>query len=446
MLKSIRFRQRTHTAGLVLGLVILLALAWFLLRGAALSLTALPSEPAERQRLVGGQLAFLEHALRHGGAARDMQRLFPEGASFILTLYGMASANHAEQSPPGPAREATLAELRWAAAELNQPYAVAPFVDTQVRRGVFWLGQRNMLLARLLALTPAAQRPPELVKEFHDNSATLTAAFLASPTHHLDSYIGMCWPADNVTALASLLIHDRLFGTDRAAAYRAWKAWTLAHADPPTGLPAGKLDQKTGALHEPARGCANSWIIGLLGREDPAFAAELYQKYLAHFGLRSLGFRMLREYPAGRALEADVDSGPIVWGAGVTATGAGLAAARAAGDLTMAGDIANLASVFGYPRWHNLDGRPARDTLFGQLPMGDAFLAWGLSLPAPEEPLTPEASFFRKILDRWSYYVIVSVLVGLMGLRGYLAIRRTRRMKMKSEKKEEPSLTPSAIS
>lgn len=441
MLKSIRFRQRSRTPGLVLGLGILLVLAWLLLRGAALSLTALPEAPGERLRVVGGQLAFLEQALRQGGAARDMQRVFPEGASFILTLYGLAAANTAEQLPEGVGRETIISELRWAAAELDQPYVVKPFSDTQVRRGVFWLGQRNMLLARLLALTPEGRRPAELVREFHENSTALAAAFLASPTRHLDSYPGMCWPADNVTALTSLLIHDRLYGTDHSRAYHGWQAWTLAHADPPTGLPAGKLDQQTGALHEPARGCANSWIIGLLGREDPAFARELYRKYMIHFGICRLGFHMLREYPAGRAAEADVDSGPIVWGAGITATGAGLAAARAVGDFAMAGDIANLAAVFGYPRWRRVDGRMVRDYLFGQLPMGDAFLAWGMSLPAPAKAIAAERSVWRKLVDRWGYYGIVILLVVLMGLRAYFALRHYRKKRTpKGDGKSEPEV------
>jgi len=75
----------------------------------------------------------------------------------------------------------------------------------------------------MLGAISEKSRPAALVKEFHENSRSLAEAFLASPTAHLDSYPQHCWPADNVTALASVLLHDELFDTQFLAAFDHWR-------------------------------------------------------------------------------------------------------------------------------------------------------------------------------------------------------------------------------
>jgi len=54
-----------------------------------------------------------------------------------------------------------------------------------------------------------------------------------------------------------------------------------------------------------------------------------------------------REWPPGRDLPADADSGPIVTGVGAAATAFGLAAAREVGDALTAGRLATTARVLG---------------------------------------------------------------------------------------------------
>ena len=207
-------------------------------------------------------------------------------------------------------------------------------------------------------------------------------AFLASPHRHLDSYNGMVWPADNVTALLSIMLHDRLYGTDHGRAYQEWKRWTLDHLHPETGLMGGRLDSNTRALIEPARGSGNSWITTLLAEIDPEFAKDLYSRYRKHFAIERLDFLMFREWPEGVARGEDIDSGPIIWGAGVTATGVGLAAARANGDAEMASHIHALSELIGWP---TTSGDQTR-YVFGRLPVGDAFLAFGKSTRASIAP------------------------------------------------------------
>jgi hypothetical protein len=259
---------------------------------------------------------------------------------------------------------------------------------------------------------PEEQRPEHLVAEFHENSQQLADAFLASPHRHLDSYDGMVWPADNVTALLSIVLHDRLYGTDYGRAYQEWKRWTLDHLDPATGLMGGRLDSGTGALLEPARGSGNSWITTLLAEIDPGFAKELYLRYRKHFAIKHIDFLMFREWQEGVARGEDVDSGPIIWGAGVTATGVGLAAARANGDAEMASDIHALSELVGWPI---TSGGQTR-YVFGRLPVGDAFLAFGKST---RTSIAPKESFRirPKCHGMLALPMLVLLVVGVLRLR-----------------------------
>ncbi|MEL6179947.1 MAG: hypothetical protein AAFS10_13395, partial [Myxococcota bacterium] len=190
-------------------------------------------DPVDRTQVLR-HLNGLKQAMHHENATQAMQDLFPEGGAFMATFYGLSWANTAPHLSEAKRAEA-LHEVAWALELQTKDVVTYPFSDTQVHRGVFWLGQRNLLLGRYLSLMPPDQRPTVLVDEFHTHSQALNRAFLNSPTHHLDSYPQMAWPADNVTALASLLVHDQLYNTHyRDEAYATWKAWTLNHSDPDT--------------------------------------------------------------------------------------------------------------------------------------------------------------------------------------------------------------------
>ena len=59
---------------------------------------------------------------------------------------------------------------------------------------------------------------------------------------------------------------------------------------------------------------------------------------------------MVREYPAGQHGRGDIDSGPIVLGYGVSATGFALGAARAHGDARTFRALYATLHLFGAPR------------------------------------------------------------------------------------------------
>ncbi len=382
-------------------------------------------------------LMGLREAVRNQNAAHKMQELFPEGACFTVTLYGLSWTNLVRNfDVEKDLRETAIAEATWALEQYEQPYVVGPFSTTQVRNGVFWLGQRNLLLGQLLEILPESRRPRRLVDEFHTNTKSLADAFLASPTAHLDSYVGLCWPADNVTALASLLLHDELYSTQYRVAYEHWREWTLDNPDPRTGLPAGHLDSRTGHLLQPARGCANSWILALLPDMDPELAPDMYGLYREHFLVTRLGFNVFREYPSGLDRPADVDSGPILMSVGMTATCVGLAASISNGDLETAEDIYDLVNSLGLRHEMDLEGKGVTGTqyLFGRLPVSDAFLTWAFTLPMPDSCLTAPRSLASQIWVRripTTVFVLLS-LVSFWYMHRFIMIFKHRKQEEKS--------------
>jgi hypothetical protein len=375
--------------------------------------SALPRDDRQRTREVRAQLASLRRALREEDAAARMQEAFATGGCFLPTLYALAWANVARGSDDPEVRATARDEIAFALDAIVAPAATRPFHDTQVERGVFWCGQRNLVLGELLSLTPAQRRAPALVDEFHARSAALAAAFDEEPIRHLDTYPGACWPADQLAALVSLGVHDSLFGTDHARAARAWSAWTMEHLDPSTRLPAGEIRVGSGRLVQPARGCGTSWILAMLPRIDPALSRALYERYVAGLGRQRLGFTTFGEWPHGVDGPSDADSGSILWEVGVAATGIGLAAARANGDAAAADDIYALAQTFGLP-WTSRGGTE-KSYLLRRLPMGDAFLAFGLSVPVPAVRGGAPRGPADRLRDRWPLHALVlAVQLGLV--------------------------------
>ncbi len=375
----------------------------------------------ERKNVAVRHLMGLREAVRNQDAARRMQELFPEGACFTVTLYGLAWTNLVRNfDVDDKLRETAITEASWALEQYEHLYVVGPFANTQVRNGVFWLGQRSLVLGRLLSILPQSRRPRLLVDEFHRNAKSLFKAFMASPTAHLDSYRGLCWPADNVTALASLLLHDELYSTNYRLAYERWREWTRANSDPRTGMPAGHLNSRTGELLQPARGCANSWILALLPEMDPELAVEMYGQYRKHFLINRLGFNIFREYPDGADLSEDVDTGPIVLGAGSTATVAGLAASISNGDLETAEDIYDLVNSLGFRHEMDVGGAAGTEYLFGRLPMADAFVTWAFTLPMHEPSLTKPGSLAARL---WARKIPTTVFVLLSAFSFWYAYR-----------------------
>ncbi len=183
---------------------------------------------------------------------------------------------------------------------------------------------------------------------------------LASPLHHAPSYPDSdMWPADQSVTLLAFRLHDEAFGTrllDEPLA--GYLATMEEHTDPATHLFHSAVIDPTMPLASAAadyattpRGCAASWTQLYLGQVAPDVARAQYTHYRATMSADMLGFGGFREWPSARARGMDADSGPIVFGVGMAATGLGLGPARLFGDVDRYATIRRTALTFGLPSW-----------------------------------------------------------------------------------------------
>jgi hypothetical protein len=327
-------------------------------------------------RGVRAQLAWLGRSLDPDAAAISGAS-FPEGELFYWEFTGLAWLDAAEADPSLRGDADRVA--RRALAELDRVLENPPFRPMRswpLRGGVCWFAGQNLLRARLVEVLGADDER----KRLHADSATLARAFAASRTGVLEAHPGLSWPVDSLFGYRSLLIHDRLFGTRYFRTYDKWKASMLATLDPQTGLMPSFL-HLDGRPRDVPRGCALSWSLAVLPHLDPSFARSQWAAYRAHFIRCAGGLCLAREYPVGVDRAADVDSGPIVAGFGMSATAFALAAARAQGDLEVAESLRRVGELVGVP----MTSWWGKRYLGGLVPMFDVFSAWTRAIPIPAD-------------------------------------------------------------
>ncbi|MDH5506603.1 MAG: hypothetical protein OEZ02_05240 [Anaerolineae bacterium] len=321
------------------------------------------------------------------------------------TFYGFSLVNTVLLEPDNQERRAeAIGELEWVLRRLESPEIAGKYKDTQVPHGVYYLGERNLTLAGLMLIDP---NPKAKYKaEFHQTSQALFEAFMESPAANLDTYPGHAWPTDNVPALYSLALHDRLYGSHYQTAIDRWVAFMAANLDETTGLMPAKIDYRSGDILNVPRGVALSFTFIFLKDLAPEFAAEQYALYQQQFFKSTLGFAGIREYPPGISRPADVDSGPIIREVGAGATGLGIVAAKAMGDAESFESILQLSEIIGFPMQVSED----KYYLFGRLLIGDEIILWGKTytswltyldgrhpdrlLQQPKEPIFTLAYFY----------------------------------------------------
>lgn len=357
----------------------------------AMSRVAMAPDPADARttRVATAQLAHLRPELE--ARSNDMQMLFPEGRVFTLALYGLTWVDVGLGTPDVAVRARALAEARRALALAEAPRSREVFEPASgLPYGVFYEGWTAHLRAGTLHLGGGAAHDPA----FRAACDRLDVAF-RSHGPFLDSYQAMAWPADNAVGAAVLASCGTLLHPRYGETARAWLRAALQRADPATGL------LPHAAWSPLPRGESAALMIRFLHEIDPAVAAAQYDAYVRTFATRFAGLLpAVREYPHGMRGEGDVDSGPVILGVSAPASVVGVAAARMTGHHRAAADLRASPEVLGMPlQW---GGR--RSYAFGQLPVGDAFLAWVSVVRPWNTPAAPadDASPYRGWRIGWN--------------------------------------------
>lgn len=360
------------------------------------------------------QLRHIRTALDNG-AGEEMQTLFPEGYFFTHALYGLAWVEVGLRLPTSdPLYSQALLEARWALGRVDSSQGRAPFAQgLDPPYGVFYVGWSSRLRGGILKLQPADSRDPVELSRFTEECRRLAEAFDRSPTPFLSAYPGGAWPVDSVVGMAALSLHDSLLPPRFTATRERWLKMALELLDPETGLLPHRVDPLSGTLIDGTRGSSQSVVARFLLEIDPLWGREQYALFRGQFVGIYAGVPGVREYPHGEEGEADVDSGPLIFGVSLSASAVTLGAAQAHGDENLAGPLLNSAEAFGVPlEW----GGEKRYGL-GLLPVGDAFLAW--SKTARPWVAQPVVGSLPEIVPSWwrvPMHVLCAVCVTLLWL------------------------------
>lgn len=246
-----------------------------------------------------------------------------------------------------------------------------PLASLDSAHGHAYLGYVALALGALREVDPQTRHAA-----LHDRLVGALARRLAeAPGNVIETYPGEIYPCDLASVVAALGYHQRvahgrhaaLIATMRARFENDWRAGDyLRHA----------LGGRQGTTLGPARGATTALSAWFWRFADPAFSRRLSTRLLAG-GMQSFaGFGAIVEYGPGSAGRGDIDSGPVVAGFSVSATGFALGAARIADDRVAFTALFRTAQLFGVP----FDDGGRRGYITGG-PIGNAILFAMMNTP-----------------------------------------------------------------
>lgn len=241
-------------------------------------------------------------------------------------------------------------------------------------RGDAWLGWPALALSMLRLVHP--ETPHAAV---HDRIVEALARRLAAAPHGLiETYPGHSFPTDVAACAAAVALYDRATRADHSVMLRAWtQTYESAWVDSKSGYLWQQGDWQTGDHRDAPRGSGTAVGAYFLSFVDEALTAKLTDA-LARHERTVLGFGAIREYPGGVTGKGDIDSGPVILGVSIAATGFTLGAARATGRDALFVDLFRTVDLFGAPASHGGGVRFATGGPFGNAIMLAQLTARGM--------------------------------------------------------------------
>ncbi|MFZ5445595.1 MAG: hypothetical protein ACOZQL_36725 [Myxococcota bacterium] len=190
---------------------------------------------------------------------------------------------------------------------------------------------------------------PADVAAQHD---ALIAAFerrlLASPTALIETYPGEAYPTDVAAVAAAIAAHGRATGADHTRVLTHWaREVRRVQVDRASGFVHQRMSVE-GTPRDVPRGSGTGLAAYYAGFVDRALAQELTAALLAHERTFA-GFGAVAEFDLQQG-HGDIDSGPVVLGVSVAATGFSLAPFRAFGHRGAFTRLYRTTTLFGLPR------------------------------------------------------------------------------------------------
>jgi len=165
-------------------------------------------------------------------------------------------------------------------------------------------------------------------------------------------HVKMRWSADQAAIIYSVWLYDQNYGTEfHVDLKNKWLSYMnrrMTHGD--TGLFETEVMRKKDYSYEP-RGCAIAYLVHYMSRFAPEAAADQWHKFNQSMSTSLVGQKGYREYLPDYHGRWTPDSGPILFGMGLAATGLALNAATSVGDESTAKGLKNsVGKMMGFCR------------------------------------------------------------------------------------------------
>lgn len=259
-----------------------------------------------KKRSIENQIEYIQSRFEKG-EDNLLQRRFPEGKVFGNALFALSIIEYQNKST---VNEKHTRYIDRAIKEILSPEAKAIFHENlNPTYGAFYNGWVNLVLKSYIeSIGFKHSAIQDLVKEQHRILTNQLITAHKDSLQIIETYNGSSWPADNVVAIASLPEeHDSI--------KQEWYDLILSQSNDPDNL----IYHVTGQESK-IRGASQALIIYLTNSFNARIAEEqnaLFQERLVN---NPLNVSLVREHPRGDNSGSDVDSGPVIFGYGSSAS------------------------------------------------------------------------------------------------------------------------------
>ena len=209
-----------------------------------------------------------------------------------------------------------------------------------------YLGYLNLLLSVYRQLEPKNR----FVKINDRISDALAARMAASRIGLIQTYPQEVYPVDNCAVYSGVALRERLAPTIHGDMLARWKEhFVRDYVDKETGLLIQAVNFRDGEAIDDPRGSGTTLGLYALSFVEPEFSRQLFEATRDQLAGHFLGFGGVREYPRGVVGFGDIDSGPMVFGFGMSSTGFSIAGARIHKDRELFTDLFSTLYMCGAP-------------------------------------------------------------------------------------------------
>ena len=205
----------------------------------------------------------------------------------------------------------------------------------------------SALAVGMARLVDPAGFPADVARAHDALIAAYERRLLASPTGLIETYPNEAYPTDVAAVAAAIAVHGRATGIEHTRVLAHWaRQVRTVQIDRASGFVHQRMSVD-GKPHDVPRGSGTGLAAWYAGFVDRSLAVELTSALLSHE--RSLfGFSGVAEFDA-RQGHGDIDSGPVVLGVSVAATGFSLASFRAFKHRDAFTRLFRTTTLFGLP-------------------------------------------------------------------------------------------------